>query len=463
MTTMADLLSIHTTQAQMSSFFIDRMGIYNVKSYGAIGDGVTDDTLAIQATVDAIDSIGGTMFFPAGKYLVTKQSGQSCAIRLKSWITYKGVGIATTSGTEYATRIILDDNQNCDVFGNYDSDGLSGCQIRDLGIDGNRANNTTGHGVYIKSWWSNTLIDNVKIGQTAEDGIHIADTSTPINISNVMIGANGGNGIYIAGNETNAVALINVQIDNAGVSGGANLAGIKFNAGSTQDTNATIVNYRYEQNVTVDANATDVGLLVNSMNSATVTVLGAYGFSNKLTGTKNFIKINTNYCRLNMISVLTNANYTNILNDTVNSHVFPYATKGIPCYLEEVNIIDALKIRSRELNGVVTMTTSQASGRLAINHSSDGGTGGNIDFYQGTTALKANIDGNGTFFSASGSVKLGGASESAADCFILRGTGSPEGVVTGKPGSLYLNISGGAGTTLYMKESGTGNTGWVSK
>jgi len=41
--------------------------------------------------------------------------------------------------------------------------------------------------------------------------------------------------------------------------------------------------------------------------------------------------------------------------------------------------------------------------------------------------------------------------------------GSPEGVVTAGVGSMYTNSTGGAGTTLYVKESGTGNTGWVVK
>jgi hypothetical protein len=43
------------------------------------------------------------------------------------------------------------------------------------------------------------------------------------------------------------------------------------------------------------------------------------------------------------------------------------------------------------------------------------------------------------------------------------GTGSPEGGVTASVGSLYLRSNGGANTTLYVKESGTGNTGWVAK
>jgi hypothetical protein len=43
------------------------------------------------------------------------------------------------------------------------------------------------------------------------------------------------------------------------------------------------------------------------------------------------------------------------------------------------------------------------------------------------------------------------------------GTGSPEGVVTAAVGSLYSNTSGGTSTTLYVKTSGTGNTGWTAK
>jgi len=43
------------------------------------------------------------------------------------------------------------------------------------------------------------------------------------------------------------------------------------------------------------------------------------------------------------------------------------------------------------------------------------------------------------------------------------GAGTPEGVLTAVVGSLYTRTDGGAGTTLYVKESGAGNTGWVAK
>jgi hypothetical protein len=47
-------------------------------------------------------------------------------------------------------------------------------------------------------------------------------------------------------------------------------------------------------------------------------------------------------------------------------------------------------------------------------------------------------------------------------CTSNVGTGAPEGVVTAPPGSDYRNLSGGSGTTFYIKRTGTGNTGWFA-
>ena len=49
-----------------------------------------------------------------------------------------------------------------------------------------------------------------------------------------------------------------------------------------------------------------------------------------------------------------------------------------------------------------------------------------------------------------------------AAAHIGRGAGSPEGVVTAPVGDLWLRTDGSTGTTLYRKESGSGNTGWIS-
>lgn len=42
------------------------------------------------------------------------------------------------------------------------------------------------------------------------------------------------------------------------------------------------------------------------------------------------------------------------------------------------------------------------------------------------------------------------------------GTGTPEGVVTAGIGSVFRRTDGGTSTTIYIKESGAGNTGWVA-
>lgn len=61
-------------------------------------------------------------------------------------------------------------------------------------------------------------------------------------------------------------------------------------------------------------------------------------------------------------------------------------------------------------------------------------------------------------------IRLGyGASGGTQVLWICHGSGSPEGVVTANVGSLYLRTDGSTSTTLYVKTSGTGNTGWTNK
>jgi hypothetical protein len=48
-------------------------------------------------------------------------------------------------------------------------------------------------------------------------------------------------------------------------------------------------------------------------------------------------------------------------------------------------------------------------------------------------------------------------------CRILTGTGTPEGVIAAPVCSLFLRQDGTATTTLYVKTTGTGTTGWTAK
>jgi hypothetical protein len=47
--------------------------------------------------------------------------------------------------------------------------------------------------------------------------------------------------------------------------------------------------------------------------------------------------------------------------------------------------------------------------------------------------------------------------------YSIVGTGDPESVITAPVGSVFHRTDGGASTSFYVKESGTGNTGWIAK
>jgi len=59
----------------------------SVKDFGAVGDGVADDTAAIQAALDSLTSNGGTIYMPAGNYLIS-----STLLLTKEGTTLLGAG-----------------------------------------------------------------------------------------------------------------------------------------------------------------------------------------------------------------------------------------------------------------------------------------------------------------------------------------------------------------------------------
>jgi len=81
---------------------------------------------------------------------------------------------------------------------------------------------------------------------------------------------------------------------------------------------------------------------------------------------------------------------------------------------------------------------------------------GAIDLKYGSGTLCISTSATGVDLPAGKAIKVGTPS-------IYSGSGDPNSTVTAVPGSLYMNSAGGADESLWVKESGSGNTGWVAK
>lgn len=103
----------------------------------------------------------------------------------------------------------------------------------------------------------------------------------------------------------------------------------------------------------------------------------------------------------------------------------------------------------RVTGDAVTRFRSAADGRLEWG---DGVNSHDTNFYR---EIQGRLRTDGQLFAGSNIVVVGNTA-----CFQGQRVGSPEGAVLAPVGSMILRSDGGAGTTLYVKESGVGNTGW---
>lgn len=174
---------------------------YNVKTYGAVGDGVTNDRTAILAAIAAIPATGGTLYFPAGTYAIN-----GGAIELTSYIRVTGDGVR-------ASRVI----QNSTTANAFHATDVSYVTIENLRING--PGSGTGNGIFIETTAAPNnyiTIRNVNVQTFGGDGVSVQRSIVSL-IEEVVSQGNGGHGFNINdGTSMNIIASYGLSNQQAG-------------------------------------------------------------------------------------------------------------------------------------------------------------------------------------------------------------------------------------------------------
>jgi len=226
-----------TTPRTLANRFAD---VVNVKDFGAVGDGVTDDTAAIQAALTSTYSNNGgrgiKLLFSAGTYLITSSltTGSNQFLQFDPSVI---INLVPLSNNE-TTSAFNSSNQTNVVF---DGNGATINGYRsgaNPSIEGNAA-------AFFVYGSDNVTIRNFNINNFSTDGITIAGDnstsgpSTNVLIEGVVCNNNRRNGLSIT--HANGVTIFNGKYINSNGSPNGPFAGI--------DVEPNINNYAQNINI----------------------------------------------------------------------------------------------------------------------------------------------------------------------------------------------------------------------
>lgn len=166
----------------------------NSKDFGAVGDGLADDTASLQRALNAAAGSGDTVFLPPGCY-------RSGPLRIPSHVGLSAAPTWSYRASHGAVLRLIDPQAPALLI----VDNAQGVTIEGLCLDGDRLGSSC-HGLLLhndQQGWpresENTLrLDRCRIDGFTGDGIHL-DKAWAFSIRSCMVSHNRGHGIRLAG------------------------------------------------------------------------------------------------------------------------------------------------------------------------------------------------------------------------------------------------------------------------
>lgn len=489
----------------------------SVLDFGADPTGATNSQTFIANALTYCKTNGKSLYIPGGTYL------HSAVLDVDS-VTLFGDGVTSilkaTSATDTAIRLIGTGPEVQGIFvtgtatainANVNSCGVAVYQATNFIVTNVTVDKTPYFGIGVFASSNGSITFNNVYG-ALKDGIHLTnDTTTGSSYVDVIgnyVGANGDDGIAVVTYSTASICTgINIvgNIIKNSASRAINLAG----AALVTIANNNIISPTYAGiNIIQDSVSGTLGserILVDSnvidtAGSASPNLYGAINLASAVSGQPVARVIISNNIVSNSRKSAIYTTSAEVFNVNINNNIL-YASGncgielngGYNYYIESNQItttvssavlansgvIGEIIIRSNYLKNVgsnnastVFLIAATTPGIVEISSNTHNNTAAyTITRFINVTANSSTIFNNQSTATYANSNIIPAPASFFASSFAFNnttvswtyGTGSPEAVVTAGIGSLYSNVSGGVSTTLYVKTSGTGNTGWTAK
>lgn len=456
----------------------------SIQDFGADPTGVADSYAAVVAAFDALGETGGTVNVPAGTYKIATAIqwpvlGYGVALRLvgvgteASRFNFTGTGYLFTwgDGSPSPDYAFYPEVRDMSLVGNGAVGQLGciklngayfwrviNCYIHDFTTAGAKGIYSVPGGAHYHGMVHGCFIRNIPRGISFEGtGGFGANSNRVVRSwfgvhSDAAIYIDGGDTNLIYDNEFNGSTTTAIKIEND--ANGNKIIENQF------DGPTTAVQFvgNTPQDTYIAGNTGSVTLL-SGRGTGTTVIDPTTGIFHVESGMiiGSAASVNPAATALTVVAPTSASTHPFIVSNSTGQYLFRVnqagATEAYGTLASHGKLTVANDVVDNTVVAEITNVGAATSNTLLILKGATSQTGNAVEIQNSAGTVLALV-------TASGRIHFGATTSAPG---IMSGTGTPEGAVAAPIGSLFLRTDGGAGTSLYVKQSGTGNTGWVGK